>query len=131
MNGGGCWTAPSEAMSAIYWNFRGLGNPCTVKDFQKTVLEEDPTLVFIIETKFIVSEMEGIKSKLDWQPGLVVSSIRQGGGLALLWRSSTKVDIQTFSSHHIDAIITKEHGNKTWRFTSFYGHLETSKREES
>ena len=54
-------------MSAIYWNYRGLGNPCTVKALQKVVLEEDPTLVFIIETKLVVLEMEDIKSKLDRQ----------------------------------------------------------------
>ena len=103
------------------------------------VLEEDPILVFIIETKLVVSEMEGIKSKLDRQQGLVVPSIRRGGGLALLWRrstkvdiqTSTKVDIQTFSPRHIDAIVTEEHNNRTWRFTGFYGHSETSKREDS
>jgi len=88
-------------------------------------------LVFIIDTKLVVSEMEGIKSKLDRQQGLVVPSIRQGGGLALLWRRSTKVDIQTFSPRHIDAIVIEEHNNRTWRFTGFYGHSETSKREDS
>ena len=118
-------------MSAICWNCRGLGNPCTVKALQKAVLEEDPILVFIIETKLVVSEMEDIKSKLDRQQGLVVPSIRRGGGLALLWRRSTKVDVQTFSPHHIDAIVTEVHNNRTWRFTGFYEHPETSKREES
>ncbi|XP_075654929.1 uncharacterized protein LOC142625112 [Castanea sativa] len=118
-------------MSVVCWNCQGLGNPCTVKALQKVVLEEDPILVFLIETKLIVSEMDGIKSKLDWQQGLVVPSVRRGGGLALLWRRSTKVDVQNFSPHHIDGIVTDEHGNKKWRFTSFYGHPETSKREES
>ena len=95
------------------------------------VLEEDPTLAFLIETKLVVSEMDGIKSKLDQQQGLVVPSVRRGRGLALLWRSSTKVDVQTYSPHHIDAIITDDQGNRKWRFTGFYGHPETSKREES
>ena len=99
-------------MSAICWNCRGLGNPCTVKALRKVVLEEGPILVFIIETKFVVSEMEGIKSKLDRQQGLVVPSIRQGGGLALLWRRSTKVDVQAFSPRHINAIVTEEHNNR-------------------
>ncbi|XP_075675045.1 uncharacterized protein LOC142644284 [Castanea sativa] len=102
-----------------------------LKALQKVVLEEDPTLVFLIETKFVVLEMEDIKSKLDWQQGLVVPSIRRGGGLALLWRSSKKVDVQTYSPCQIDAIVTEENGNKTWRFTGFYGHPKTSKREES
>ena len=86
------------------------------------VLEEDLVLIFLIETKLIVLEIEGIKSKLDRQQGLVVPSVRRGGGLALLWRNSMKVDVQTFSPHHIDAIVTDDHGNRKWRFTGFYGH---------
>ena len=62
-------------MSSICWNCRGLGNPCTVNTLQKKVLEEDPILVFIIETKFEVSEMARIKKKLERQEGLVVPSV--------------------------------------------------------
>ena len=83
-----------------------------MKALQKIVLEEDPTLVFLMETKFVVSEMARIKHKLDRQQGLVVPSDRHGGGLALLWKSSMKVDVQTYSPRHIDAIVTKEQGNK-------------------
>ena len=52
-------------MSAISWNCRGLGNPLTVKALQKVVLEKDPTLVFLMETKFSVNQMEGIKGKIE------------------------------------------------------------------
>ena len=48
-------------MSAISWNCRGLGNPLTVKALQKVVLEKDPTLVFLMETKMDNMEMDGIK----------------------------------------------------------------------
>nr|POE66586.1 hypothetical protein CFP56_32795 [Quercus suber] len=78
-----------------------------------------------------VSEMTLIKRKLDRQQGLVVPSIRRGGGLALLWKSSTKVDVQTFSPRHIDAIVTEEQSKKQWRFMGFYGHPETNKRMDS
>ena len=54
-------------MSAISWNCRGLGNPLTVNNLQKVVLEKDPTLVFLIETKFDVSEMDGVKRKINRQ----------------------------------------------------------------
>ena len=101
-------------MSTIAWNCQGLGNPCTVKALQKIVLEEDPVLVFLIKTKFDVSEMTSIKNKLDRQQGLVVPSVKRGGGLALLWKNSMKVDVQTYSPRHIDAIVTEEQGNKRW-----------------
>lgn len=58
-------TAPPGAISAIAWNFRGFGNSCTVNTLQKMVKEEDPTLVFLIETKFDVSEVARIKRKLE------------------------------------------------------------------
>ena len=73
--------------------------------------------------------MDEVKSKLDRH--LIVPSVRRGGGLVLLWRSSMKVDVQTYSPNHIDAIVTDDHGNRKWRFTGFYGHTETGKREES
>ena len=118
-------------MSAISWNYRGLANPLTVNALQKVVLEKDPKLVFLMETKFVVSEMDGIKRNLERQQGLVVPSIKRAGGLALLWRNTLQVDIQTYSPRHIDAIVSEEQGTKKWRFTGFYGHPETGQREES
>lgn len=61
-----------------------------------------------MEIKFVVAEMARIKCKLDRQQSLVVPSVRRGGGLALLWKSSMKVDVQTFSPRHIDTIVTEE-----------------------
>ena len=66
-------------MSAISWNCRGLGNPLTVNNLQKVVLEKDPTLVFLMETKFDVSEMDGVKRKINRQQGLVVPSRKRAG----------------------------------------------------
>ena len=121
----------ADTMSAISWNCRGLGNPLTVNALQKVVLEKDPTLVFLMETKFNVTEMDGIKHKIERQQGLVVSSIRRAGGLALLWKKPLQVDILSYSPGHIDAIVNEEQGLKQWRFTGFYGHPETRKRGES
>ena len=78
------------------------------------VLEKDPTLVFLMETKFDVTEMDGIKRKIERQQGLVVPSVRRGGGLALLWKNTIKVDVLTYSPMHIDAIVTEEQGMKKW-----------------
>ena len=61
-------------MSALNWNCKGLGNPLTVKTLQKIVKEEDPTLVFLIETKLKVTELKGVKRKIERQHGLVVPS---------------------------------------------------------
>ena len=101
-------------MSAISWNYRGLGNPLTVKALQMVVLEKDLTLIFLMETKFDVTEMDGIKRKIKRQLGLVVPNVKRGGGLALLWKDTMKVDVLTYSPMHIDAIVTEEQGMKKW-----------------
>nr|XP_023895642.1 uncharacterized protein LOC112007519 [Quercus suber] len=118
-------------MNAISWNCRGFGNLLTVKALQKVVLEKDLTLVFLMETKFDVTKMDGIKQKIERQQGLVVPSIRRAGGLALLWKNSLHVDLLSYSPRHIDVVISEKQGMKKWRFTEFYGHPETSKRGES
>ena len=80
-------------MSAICWNYRGLGNPRTVDTLQKSVLEEDPTLVFLMETKFTVEEMDGIKHKLERSQGMIVPSVRRSRGLARLWKELLSVEV--------------------------------------
>ena len=76
------------------------------------VLEKDLTFVFPMETKFDVMEIDGIKQKIERRQGLVVPSIRRAGGLAVLWRKSLQVDIMSYSSGHIDAIVSEEQGMK-------------------
>ena len=61
--------------------------------------------------------------------GFAVPRIGLAGGLALLWQDGVDVDIQTSSSHHIDALIKQK--GVVWRLTGFYGHPETSRRGES
>ena len=128
---GGCGATSPGTMSALAWNCKGLGNPLTVKTLQKFVKEEDPTLVFLMETKFKITEMEGIKRKIERQHGLVVPCQNRGGGLALLWKDTLQVEPLTYSQRHIGVIVNEEGGKKRWRFTSFYGNPETCKWEES
>ena len=66
--------------------------------------------------------MEKIKLKLGFTNGLYVSSRGRNGGLALLWSSDTKLEIKSYSNHHIDAIITEADIGLVWRFTGFYGY---------
>ena len=61
--------------------------------------------------------------------GFVVPRIGLADGLALLWQDGVDVDIQTSSSHHIDALIKQD--GIVWRLTSFYGRPETLRRRES
>ena len=91
----------------------------------------NPYLVFLMESKANVKRMEKVKYKLGFSTGLFVPSKGCSGGLALLWSKEVNLEIQSYSPHHIDAIISKQQNNNTWRFTRFYGHPETHLRKES
>ena len=52
-------------------------------------------------------------------------------GLALLWLRETNLEIKSFGSHHIDAVVTDGSSNFRWRLTSFYGHPQTRMRQQS
>ena len=118
-------------MSTMAWNCRGLGNRRTVRAFEKVMSSEDPSFIFLMETKLVISEMDGIKDGLNRSQWLVVLRKGRSGGLALLWKKELKVDVQSFSDSHIDAIVDQGVDGKQWRITGFYGNLETSKRQES
>lgn len=122
---------PSPLMSTLAWNCRGLGNRRTVHALKKVVSSEDPIFIFLMETKLVILEMISIKESLKRTQGLVVPRKGRSGGLALLWKKELKVDVQSYSDSHIDAIIDNGEVGQQWHITGFYGNPETSKREES
>ena len=91
----------------------------------------NPYLVFLMETKANVKRMEKVKYKLGFSNGLFVPNKGRSGGLALLWSKEVSLEIQSYSPHHIDAIILEQQNNNTWRFTGFYDHPKTHLRKES
>lgn len=57
-------------MSTLSWNYRGLGNRRIVHALEKVVSSEDPNFIFLMKTKLVVAEMDGIKEglkpKVQW-----------------------------------------------------------------
>ena len=128
---GGCSAALLSSMSTLAWNYRGLGNRRTIHALEKIVSSKDPNFIFLMKTKLLVSKMVGIKEGLNRTQGMVVPSKGRSEGLALLWKKELKVDVQSYSDSHIDAIIGQGEDGLQWRLTGFYGNPETSKWEES
>ena len=96
--------------------------------------EKRPKIIFLMETKQTVDEMRKLKEELHYQAGLVVPCDRswggRRGGLAMLWKDDVELHIQTYSPHHIDAII-QTHSGSPWRITGFYGYPEECHKHES
>lgn len=60
-----------------------------------------------------------------------MSSKGKSGGLALLLKEGFKVEVQTFSQSHVDAIVDSGGDVGCWHLTGFYGNPDTTKRHES
>lgn len=73
----------------LSWNCRGLGSAPSVNALRRVVINENPQLVFLQETKLHQHEMEKVRSKLKFRGMLVVDCVGDGrrrkGGLGLLW----------------------------------------------
>ena len=131
LNGGDCPAALPSTMSLIVWNCRGLGDLRTGKELEVLIRAKDPSVVFLVETWVDEVRLKEIQRNIKFDNLFYVDrNPRSGGGLALYWKNSIDVHVDSFSKYHIDSIINKG-GEEAWRFTSFYGEPTTHKRMEA
>ena len=68
---------------------------------------KDPSAVFITETWANKARLKEIQRQIEFENLFFLERNNRGGGLALYWRNSLDLSIDTFSKNHIDAIINK------------------------
>jgi exonuclease III len=118
-------------MNILSWNCWGLGNLWTIRHLCQLIKEKHPSLVFLMETKLRSKKMELIRCKLGFKNLFVVDCVgKGGGGLAFLWKEEVELEIQNFSSRHINGIVTNPLSNQRWKFTGFYGQPDVARRYE-
>ena len=71
-------------MSLLNQNCRELGNQRTVNALKKIIKAQVPNLVFLMETKSNIDQMEYVCDQCQFKNGLFVPSDGSSGGLALL-----------------------------------------------
>ena len=116
-------------MNALSWNCRRLGNQHAVSVLSHLMREKAPKIVFLTETKQTVDERRRIKDELNFQGGLVVPCDGSWGGLVMLWKEEVNLHIQTYSPHHINAIILTDPG-VPWQITGFYGYSKECRKHD-
>ena len=117
-------------MSCLAWNCCGLGNPCTVRELGDLIRAKDPFIVFLAKTWADEARLKELKRNLGFDNLHFVERISKEGGLALFWKNTVDLQVQTSSKNHIDAIVNKG-VDGAWRLTGFYGEPVTHKRIES
>ncbi|KAH1046714.1 hypothetical protein J1N35_037498 [Gossypium stocksii] len=108
------------------WNCRGVGNPATVRNLKQLFVANNPNVIFLCETKGNTNRVSSVQQKCKMEGCSVVNMEGKRGGLGMMWKESNKVDIQTYSNNHIDAIIQSEN-KEAIRFTGYYRNAEPNK----
>ena len=92
---------------------------------------KNPAVVFLAETKATTDKMKGFQHKLGFTQGIIAPSDGKSGGLVLVWREMTDIRFKSYSHSHIDVVVHSEGKGGPWGITGFYGHPDTSKRQNS
>ena len=100
-------------MRYLSWNCRGIRNSRTVQELRKLVKQEDPDLIFLMETKVETKQIDWLKMGLGMY-GCAVDCVGLSGGLALLWKKDRDVTIQSLSRSHIDATVKAGDAGPKW-----------------
>ena len=80
-------------------------DPGVVQALKKAIRKEDPSLVFLMETQLIGSEMKKLQQEVGLLQGLFVNSVGRKGGLALLWKFDIQVELRGLNQWFIDVFV--------------------------
>lgn len=70
-------------MSALYWNYRGLGLPSIVDELRRLVCQCNPCTLFLCETNLPVGHIHRMQAWLGFSHAFVVDMVGSRGSLAL------------------------------------------------
>ena len=112
-------------MNVLCWNYRGLGNLPTEQELGDLIRAQNPSIVFLAETWLDKARLVDIRTRLNFGGMIEVGRETRGGGIAIFWKKDVDFSLGTFSPNHIDDILNKGKEDE-WRFTGFYGELNTS-----
>ena len=109
-------------MNPISWNCRGLGNPRLVRAPYDLMRHWNPKIVFLMETKLKMNCMERIRNRIGFANGLIVPSVGRSGGIAFLWTREINLEVKSYTTFHVDAVISETSSDYKWRLTDFYSY---------
>ena len=84
-----------------------------------------------MKTKLNKEKVEKVRDQCNFEHSWVVPSIGRSGGLVLFWKDGVTIEVLSEEQSHIDTLVKGRVLTDWWHLTSFYGALETSRRDES
>ncbi|KAA3490114.1 reverse transcriptase [Gossypium australe] len=108
-------------MKSLSWNVRGLGSPRAVRRLRHLIKQQNPRMVFLMETKLDKKRMEMARKSCGLVNGIEIEAEWTRGGLCLAWKDDIEVTLKIFSKWHIDVLVKEDGIQEEWQFTGLYG----------
>ncbi|XP_052481170.1 uncharacterized protein LOC128035464 [Gossypium raimondii] len=118
-------------MKILSWNVRGLGRQRTIRRLRYLLKENNPQIVFFMETKLNKKQIEIVRRRCGFLYGIEVEAEGTKGGLCLAWRTDMDIMLRSFSKRHIGVSIEDKEKGAKWRFIGFYGSPYVQDRYDS
>ncbi|XP_058748566.1 uncharacterized protein LOC131621540 [Vicia villosa] len=122
-------------MKIISLNCRGLGSPRAVRALLRLIRLENPSVVFLMETRLKKEELLGIQFKCGYEGCFAVdcegSSRDRAGGLGLLWMNSVNLTITSFSLNFIGSSVRDDLEEQPWELSGVYGYPEENNKKKT
>lgn len=80
--------------------------------------------MFLVETWINETRLSQVQDRLKFKNKFIAPRRNKLGGLVVFWKKEFDLIVETFSKNHIDTTI-KKNIEEEWRFTGFYGKLDT------
>ncbi|KAG6663838.1 hypothetical protein CIPAW_02G050900 [Carya illinoinensis] len=84
-----------------------------------------------METKPSYTKANRIDKRFSFQGCVVVDAIGRSGGLMLMWKEESLLELINYSQHHINVRVSDEPGNNRWLLSCFYGQPVSNLRSKT
>lgn len=101
-------------MKLLAWYCRGLGRCRVVQELVVIVQAQSSMIVILSKTWSDKDRMEWVRDKISFDGCFTVPSDGRGGGLALLWKASANVWVDSFLNYILillSMVAQKMHGD--------------------
>ena len=88
-------------MNIISWNCQGLAAASTIPELKDLCNQVKPALLFLIETRAKLEEVEETRRKLGFDNYFFVEPVGLSGGLCLFWKKDMEAKILEKSRNYI------------------------------
>ena len=86
--------------------------------------------MFLVETWADEDRLMKLCDDLHFDEKWVVPRVTRVGRMALLWKNSVQIDVDSSSLNHIDVVDNKGKDD-SWRFIGIYGMPEARRKHET